>query len=358
VASETDAAGNTGTASLTFTLDTTAPAVTERLANDTGVSASDQVTSDDTLSGSSDPNAIVTLKEAGAVLGTAMADGGGNWSFSPKGLADGTHRIIASETDLAGNVGLGSLVFALETVAPTVTRVGASIAAGGEVTTGHSLRIGLLISAAASVSGSPVLLLNDGGTASFDAAHSSAKALIFNYTVASGQVTSDLRVSGIELDSSSAITDLAGNPANLAGAGADLGLGINAKAGGAAGPSSLTINGKQELELFGPSTAGVTFGPGSAGTFKLDDSMHFGGTVAGLAQGNGLDLADILFQGNSTPSYDNNTGILSVKEGANTATIALLGNYAAGSFVASTDGHTGTFVTDPPAIQQPVIPHS
>jgi hypothetical protein len=41
-------------------------------------------------------------------------------------------------------------------------------------------------------------------------------------------------------------------------------------------------------------------------------------------------------------------GTLAVTSGTETATIPLLGRYVAGSFKVSTDGHGGTFVTDPP----------
>ena len=50
-------------------------------------------------------------------------------------------------------------------------------------------------------------------------------------------MTTDLVVSGIQLPSTSSIADLAGNNANLSGAGADLGLQINTTSAGAAGPS-------------------------------------------------------------------------------------------------------------------------
>ena len=59
VASETDSAAIPASTSLTFTLDTTAPAVTERLANDTGSSSTDRITSNPTLTGTGDVNAVV-----------------------------------------------------------------------------------------------------------------------------------------------------------------------------------------------------------------------------------------------------------------------------------------------------------
>ena len=59
-ASETNAAGLTGSSSLTFTYDTAAPTVTEALAHSTGAN---NVTSNDALTGTADANATVTLTE-------------------------------------------------------------------------------------------------------------------------------------------------------------------------------------------------------------------------------------------------------------------------------------------------------
>ena len=121
MASETDAAGNIGTASLTFTLDTKAPAIVEGLATDTGSSSTDLITSNDTLTGSGDPNAVVHFTVDGnAIAGTATANASGVWTFTPTGLADGSHTIVASETDAAGNTGTTSLTFTLDTTAPLV----------------------------------------------------------------------------------------------------------------------------------------------------------------------------------------------------------------------------------------------
>ena len=99
-ASETDAAGLTGSASLTFTYDTVAPTVTIALAHDT--SSGNNITSNDALTGTADANAAVRISEGATVLGTATANGSGVWSFTPTGLAQGTQTVTASETDAAG----------------------------------------------------------------------------------------------------------------------------------------------------------------------------------------------------------------------------------------------------------------
>ena len=122
-ASETDLAGNTGSASLTIRLDTTATAVTAELGSDTGASASDNITANPAISGGGAANAVVTIGEGVLVLGSATADASGGWTFSPAGLSDGAHTLVASESDIAGNSGLASVTFTLDTTPPAVTLV-------------------------------------------------------------------------------------------------------------------------------------------------------------------------------------------------------------------------------------------
>jgi hypothetical protein len=212
--------------------------------------------------------------------------------------------------------------------------------------------ISLNMSEPITVSGSPVLLLNDGGTASYDAVNSTATAAVFDYTVGASDHTTDLVVSGIELPATSSIADLAGNGANLARAGANLGLHVNTTKSGNPGPSggSFTL-GNSDLELFGASTAAVTFAPGETGMLKLDSSRSFTGTVAGLASGDFIDLADINLGAGTKLGYTANTGntggTLSVTDGTHTANLQLLGNYSAASFAASNDGTGHVLITEP-----------
>ena len=102
-ASETNAAGLTGSSSLTFTYDTIAPTVTAALVHSTGAN---NVTSNDALTGTADANATVTLSEGSTVLGSTTANGSGVWSFTPTGLAQGAQTITASETNAAGLTGI------------------------------------------------------------------------------------------------------------------------------------------------------------------------------------------------------------------------------------------------------------
>ena len=117
-AQQTDAAGNSGSATIGFTLDTTAPAVTIRAAQDTGLSASDNITSDPTLVGTAGANAAVSIFWNNIPIGNTTADGAGNWSFYPLSIGDGTGTPSARQTDSAGNVGQAAVTITLDRVAP------------------------------------------------------------------------------------------------------------------------------------------------------------------------------------------------------------------------------------------------
>ena len=219
VVSETNAAGVTGSSSLTFTLESTPPTVTVGLTQDTG--GTNNITSNPALNGTADANAVVTLTEASTVIGTTTADASGNWSYTPPGLAQGAQTVVASETNAAGLTGSSSLTFTLDTTPPTVSAEsvsGAGISSGvGALHAGSTAALTFTMSEAVTVSGgTPTLALNDGGTATYDAAHSTPTSLVFDYTVAAGQYTNALAVTGINSHGAS-VTDAAGNLANLAG---------------------------------------------------------------------------------------------------------------------------------------------
>jgi len=102
-ASETNAAGLIGYSFLTFTYQTTAPKVTIALADDT--SRGNNISADDTLTGTADANATVRISEGSTVLGTTTANASGVWSFTPTDPAQGLQTVTASETNAAGLTG-------------------------------------------------------------------------------------------------------------------------------------------------------------------------------------------------------------------------------------------------------------
>ena len=293
----------------------------------------------------------VQIYDGTTLLGTAtfIAESSLDWGFVTPALLDGSHSFTAKATDNAGNTTTTSAVtVTVDATPPKVISVSSQVS--GSEKTGKVIQITLNMSEKVTVSGTPGLLLNDGGTATY-ASGSGTQALTFKYTVPSSQGTSDLRVIGDTLPSPTAIQDLAGNAADLSAAGADLHL----KGGSAttATTTSMTLTGTQQTELFGPSSVNVTFASGATGTLILDASSQFTGTITGLssvAPFNSIDLADIAFGSNTTVVYlpsSSDTGTLTVSDGTHTANIALLGQYLPTSFTIASDGRGGTAVVDP-----------
>ncbi|EMC8872767.1 Ig-like domain repeat protein, partial [Escherichia coli] len=89
--------------------------VTDNAGEDTGTLNSGSVTDDDTptLSGTAEAGATITIYDGDTVLGTAIADEDGRWSFTPDALAEGSHSLSTTVTDLAGNVSERSPIFIL-----------------------------------------------------------------------------------------------------------------------------------------------------------------------------------------------------------------------------------------------------
>jgi autotransporter passenger strand-loop-strand repeat protein len=121
--------------------------------------------------------------------------------------------------------------------------------------------------------------------------------------------------------------------------------------GGTASATTISA-GTLELASGGSATGTTTFIAGGGGTLRLDDSVHFGGLIAGFGQPEHLDLSDIAFDANTHVSFaeagNNTSGTLTVTDGLHTANLTLLGQYATAQFTSGDDGHGGTQIGDPP----------
>jgi len=183
----TDVAGNVGPAStpLTFTVDTTPPAaasnlvVSDDVGGSQGTLTSGDTTDDNTptLSGQAEAGARVNVYEGDVLLGSATADGNGNWSLTTIALSNGSHSMTVTVTDAAGNVSLATPAFNLNIQAglPPAT---VSLEASDD-------------------SGSPLLPLADGASTQDTTPILSGLAIagvlvtIFSNDVAIGSVTAD-----------------------------------------------------------------------------------------------------------------------------------------------------------------------
>jgi len=147
VTGPTDLAGNTGAASLKFTLDTTAP-VAPVVTGFTYVSTATALTSYKLL-GTAEAGSTVTVSNGGAKpLGTATAALDGTWSFAvtPASTTNFSTLLTATATDAAGNVSaVGTAGVAVGTAAnntlPGPSGTGANLLlglGGADVLTGGS----------------------------------------------------------------------------------------------------------------------------------------------------------------------------------------------------------------------------
>jgi VCBS repeat-containing protein len=194
---------------ITFTLDlnetVTAAGGTMTLAlNDGGIATYDAAHSSanalvfDYTVASTDHNVSSLIATSINLNGATVADGAGNIAaLSLNGLTQSGPEI--------------------DTTLPVVTQVAATPGTGVEVA-GNVIALTLTMNEAVTVSGgTPSLSLNDGGTATYDAAHSTSTLLTFDYTVANGQYTNALGVTAVNLNGAT-VTDTLGGSASFTGA--------------------------------------------------------------------------------------------------------------------------------------------
>ena len=111
---------------------------------------------------------------------------------------------------------------------------------------------------------------------------------------------------------------------------------------------ALTVANGATITIDGPSAQAVTF-TGTTGTLKLEDPQAFTGLISGLAGADAIDLSGFAYGANLQATYLGNAsgGTLTVTDGAETARIALSGNYLSSTWAVSSDGKGGTTVVDP-----------
>lgn len=138
-----DTAGNLSSAStaLSLTVDTVAPdaPTVSSFSPDSNV-AGDGITSANqiTLSGATAIGGTVKVYDGGTLIGTAVANSSGLWSYTTAALADGTHAFTSKAVDTAGNISAASsaLKVTVDTVAPNKPGFSAFASDGHLVTSG------------------------------------------------------------------------------------------------------------------------------------------------------------------------------------------------------------------------------
>ena len=143
------------------------------------------------------------------VFSYTVAAGQNTSALEVTGVTHGTIKDLAGNALSTANLPETFSGVIVDTTAPTVSSVTAT---AGDYDAGKALTLTLNMSGAVNVTGTPTLTLNDGGTATY-VSGSGSSALVFSYTVAAGQNTSALEVTGV----TGTIKDLAGNALSTAG---------------------------------------------------------------------------------------------------------------------------------------------
>jgi hypothetical protein len=194
-----------------------APMIAPIIVNDTVTSTNQAI-----LSGTAEANSTVNVFEDATLLGSTTADASGAWSYTTNPLTNSSKTLTATATTAAGYTSAASNSID-PAISPIVTSVAVSgpgvVNGSGVLTAGSTVTLTLNTNEAVTVSGTPTLELNDGGTGNYTAG-SGTNALTFSYTVSSSDsAVSALAITWVELYATGAtIADANGNPFNLRGA--------------------------------------------------------------------------------------------------------------------------------------------
>ena len=151
--------------------------------------------------------------------------------------------------------------------------------------------------------------------------------------------------------------------------------GGNVSIGGAVtGSGSALIDGGATLEFATASSVNVTFGEDHFGTLALDAPAAYSGQISGFygegSQGaDVIDLKGISFDSGTSWIYEDNAGAntggtLSIHEASNGSATTIdnitfaNGDYTTASFLLASDGHGGTAIVEPTAVQSATQPMS
>lgn len=116
------------------------------------------------------------------------------------------------------------------------------------------------------------------------------------------------------------------------------------------GTLALSIDAGTTLILDKAAAAGtaVSF-KGSGAAMQLNDAADFHGAISGFGAGNSIDLRSVAYNPLTGPSLQyvagKTGGLLTVSDGAHTASLAMVGLYSGSGFIVGSDGHDGSLIT-------------
>jgi hypothetical protein len=212
-----------------------------------------------TIYGTAEANATVNVFSAGSTAYcSTTADGAGAWSCAPaSNKSDAVYSITAKATDAAGNTSTASSAGSLtiNTATPVVTGVTTSTA-NGNYTVNQQINVLVAFSSIVNVTGTPQIQMNLGGNNPYASyvSGSGTNTLTFQFTIASGQFTTNTVATAPKLDylSTTALTLNGGTIQDVALNAATLSLPVPGA------PGSLSANASIIVDALPATVTGVT----------------------------------------------------------------------------------------------------
>lgn len=179
----TDRAGNAGASAPVIAPYTTLPnapviaTLSDNVGTVTGNLTSGKTTDDTTptLSGTAQPNSTVTLYNNGVAMGSVVADGAGNWSFTTPVLGEGAHAFTATASNATGTGPVSTATTVIVDLTPPDAPAGTFNADGS------------VLSGSAEAGSTVTIRLMDGSTVTATANASGAWSYTFQHKQTEGQ---------------------------------------------------------------------------------------------------------------------------------------------------------------------------
>ena len=355
-----DGAGNAATLSLSGLtqtgpqIDTTTPTVSSVVASGTGITnGSGDLNAGKTVTLTLDMSEAVTVNTTGGIPTLSLNDGG---TATYTG-GSGTSALTFSYTVAAGQntAGLAATTVNLNSATikdgagnaanlsgavtnPTGTLQIDTTAPTAPVITGDTVNANSTVALTGTAEANTTITVYDGSTELGTTTASAGGA--WNYTT--GALSSGTQVITTTATDAAGNTSAASNAVNPVLTQPPTVVNL---------PTSepTTIPNDTILEVNGPDKGSVTF-TGTTGALVLNQPSTFLSNVSGFGAETEIDLPGMAFDAQSTLGYSPNgstSGTLSVTNGAQSASIALLGSYMASSFVLEADNNGGTLVVTP-----------
>jgi autotransporter passenger strand-loop-strand repeat protein len=292
---------------------------------------------------------------SGASTSGTIILGGGTEIISSGGVGSGTTVLAGGvEVVLAGGTEAGATVSSGGGVTLDGTDEGATVVNGGVLTVyaGATASGTIIISGGVErvLSGGAEIgaIVSSGGVGAILSGGSASKTIL-----AGGLTVSDGATAG-------GTTVLKGGTLTVSSGGIDSGATVSRGGiervlpGGLAVGTTTLAGGTATISGAVASGAIVAFYR-SGGVLALADPSAFAGQISGLTQSSQkIDLTGFAYGAGETVSWTeaagNTSGTLTITDGAQVASLTLLGDYVTSNFTLASDAQSGTYVVDPPSL--------